>query len=62
MVERQVPPGGVVMATPYIIKRDGGHWLVASGSNEKPVALFYCHNVPDHIARRRAEKFVKAMS
>lgn len=63
MEERKFSSGGVVMAAPhYTIKRDcGGHWLVSIGETEKPVALFYAHNVPDHIARRRAEKFIKAI-
>lgn len=48
---------------PYSIRRDtSGHWLVVKGNSEKPVALFYCHNVQDNIAKRRAEKFVKAMA
>jgi hypothetical protein len=46
----------------YKITRDAaGHWLVASGPTERPVAVFYAHNVPDRVARARAEKFVEAM-
>lgn len=46
----------------FRIIRDGaGHWLVTSGSTFKPVAVFYAHNVPCHVARNRAEKFIKAM-
>ncbi len=47
----------------YTITRDqNGHWLVEKGPTGKPVAVFYAHNVPDHIARNRAEKFIKAMA
>jgi len=47
----------------YTMSRDGaGHWLVAFGPTEKPVATFYAHNVPDYVARRRAERFIKAMT
>lgn len=45
----------------YSITRDGaGHWLVSSGPTGKPVAVFYAHNVPDHIAWKRAERFIRA--
>jgi hypothetical protein len=44
-----------------ITKDAAGHWLVVSGPTEKPVAVFYAHNVPEHIAHKRAEKFIKAM-
>jgi len=48
---------------PYAIVRDpAGHWLVTTGAQQKPVALFYAHNVSDHVARRRAERFVEAMT
>lgn len=41
-----------------LLSRDvSGHWLVSSDDG-KPVALFYAHNVQDHIAKRRAEKFI----
>ena len=51
------------MATRLTIKRDGGsHWLVTSGASEKPVALFYGHNVSDQVARKRAARFVDSMS
>lgn len=44
------------------ITRDAaGHWLVAYGPTEKPIAVFYAHNAPVHVARKRAEKFVEAM-
>lgn len=50
------------MDTPYTISRDAsGHWLVSKGEARKPVALFYAHNAPDFVARRRAEKFIKKM-
>ena len=48
------------MTTPiYKIMRDiGGHFLVTAGETQKPVALFYAHNVSDRVARRRAERFI----
>ena len=52
--------GGCVMG--YNLTRDyAGHWLVTKGPNGKPVAVFYTHNVPSYVGKRRAEKFIKAM-
>lgn len=48
--------GLVLTRDPY------GHWLVVKGKSQKPVAIFYAHNVPNYVARRRAEKFIKAMA
>ena len=46
----------------YNLTRDyAGHWLVTKGPNGKPVAVFYTHNVPSYVGKRRAEKFIKAM-
>lgn len=44
-----------------IVKEAAGHWLVESGSNGKPVALFFTHNVSSRVARDRAQKFVNSM-
>ena len=47
----------------YAIVRDhAGNWLVTKGATQKPVAVFYAHNVPDCVAKRRAEKFIEAIT